>query len=55
MEFEISEGAYEISCPDALCPAQGALTIENEIMQLVSSSLLEKHQRYRLNRGMHPC
>lgn len=51
VEFEITEGAYEISCPDALCPAQGVLTVETEITGLVSASLLEKHQRYRLNRG----
>lgn len=50
VEFEILEGAYEISCPDALCPVQGALTIE-EITQLSSASLVDKHNRYRLNRG----
>lgn len=50
VEFEILEGAYEISCPDALCAAQGALNTA-EIAQLTSSSLLDKHQRYRLNRG----
>lgn len=55
VEFEITEGAYEISCPDALCPAQGALNLENEISVLVSSSLLEKYQRYRLNRGLYNC
>lgn len=51
VEFEITEGAYEISCPDALCPSQGVLAVEDEIAKLVSGSLLEKHQRYRLNRG----
>lgn len=50
VEFEILEGAYEISCPDALCPAQGALALD-EITKLASSSLLDKHIRYRLNRG----
>ncbi|XP_058125764.1 mediator of RNA polymerase II transcription subunit 1 [Anopheles ziemanni] len=49
VEFEISEGAYEVSCPDAQCPAQGILTIA-EITALASSSLVEKHHRYRLNR-----
>lgn len=49
IEFEISEGAYEVSCPDAMCPAQGIITIA-EITSLASSSLVEKHHRYRLNR-----
>ncbi|XP_049292923.1 mucin-5AC [Anopheles funestus] len=49
IEFEISEGAYEVSCPDAMCPAQGIITIA-EITELASSSLVEKHHRYRLNR-----
>ncbi|XP_058832850.1 uncharacterized protein LOC131690825 [Topomyia yanbarensis] len=49
IEFEISEGAYEVSCPDAMCPAQGIITI-GEITSLASSSLVEKHHRYRLNR-----
>lgn len=49
IEFEISEGAYEVSCPDAMCPAQGIITI-GEITSLASLSLVEKHHRYRLNR-----
>ncbi|KAJ6640971.1 putative E3 ubiquitin-protein ligase, partial [Pseudolycoriella hygida] len=49
VEFEIMEGAYEISCPDALCPAQGILSLD-EITKLSSSSLIDKHNRYRLNR-----
>lgn len=48
VEFEILEGAYEISCPDAMCQSQGILTI-SEIMLLASNSLMDKHQRYRLN------
>lgn len=51
VEFEISEGAYEISCPDAMCTAQGILTVDNEIAALVSTELLEKHKRFRLYRG----
>lgn len=51
VEFEISEGAYEISCPDASCPTQAALTIENDLQKLVSSDFIQKFQRYRLNRG----
>ncbi|XP_055608761.1 uncharacterized protein LOC129756032 [Uranotaenia lowii] len=49
VEFEISEGAYEVSCPDAMCPAQGIISI-TEITALASASLVEKHHRYRLNR-----
>ncbi|KAB0792573.1 hypothetical protein PPYR_14532 [Photinus pyralis] len=49
VEFEIAEGAYDISCPDAQCPSQGALT-EDEIDRLVGKDLLQKHKKYRLNR-----
>lgn len=51
VEFEIQEGAYDISCPDALCPNQGILSISNEISALVTPELLERHKRFRLNRG----
>lgn len=50
VEFEISEGAYEVSCPDALCPSQGIVSI-TEITGLAAPSLVTKHHRYRLNRG----
>lgn len=50
VEFEIAEGAYDISCPDAQCPSQGVLQI-NEVECLVGSRLVEKHRKYRLNRG----
>ncbi len=50
VEFEISEGAYELSCPDALCSSQGIVSLD-EISQLASASLVSKHHRYRLNRG----
>jgi E3 ubiquitin-protein ligase RNF144 len=50
VEFEISQGAYEISCPDAMCESQGVLSL-TEIENLVNSDVLEKHKRYRLNRG----
>ncbi|XP_075165786.1 uncharacterized protein LOC142238121 [Haematobia irritans] len=49
VEFEISEGAYEISCPDAQCPEQGAMTLP-EIAMLTTTNLMKKHHRYRLNR-----
>lgn len=51
VEFEIVEGAYEISCPDALCEKQGVITVD-EIERLVSEENFEKHKRFRLNRGM---
>lgn len=50
VEFEISEGAYDISCPDAQCSSQGVLQLD-EIKRLAGNELLEKHQKYRLNRG----
>lgn len=49
IEFEILEGAYEISCPDAMCPSQGVVTM-TEIAAL-TPDLMMKHNRYRLNRG----
>lgn len=55
VEFEILEGAYEISCPDALCPHQGVMNIENDIAVLVTSELVEKHKHFRLNRGKSIC
>lgn len=51
VEFEISEGAYELSCPDALCNSQGVVSLV-EISLLASQSLVAKHHRYRLNRGL---
>lgn len=50
IEFEILEGAYEISCPDAMCPSQGVVTMA-EIAALTTPDLMLKHNRYRLNRG----
>ncbi|XP_039284425.1 uncharacterized protein LOC111059359 isoform X2 [Nilaparvata lugens] len=49
VEFEINEGAYEISCPDALCEQQGVITMA-EMERLVSADTLDKHKRFRLNR-----
>ncbi|XP_054286970.1 E3 ubiquitin-protein ligase RNF144A-like [Macrosteles quadrilineatus] len=49
VEFEIGEGAYEISCPDALCEKQGVMSL-NEIERLVPEENFEKHKRFRLNR-----
>lgn len=51
VEFEIQEGAHDISCPDALCASQGVLSITNDIVRLVSPEMLDKHKRFRLNRG----
>jgi len=50
VEFEIEEGAYEISCPDAQCD-HGAILSLKEISSLVSVELMEKHCKFRLNRG----
>lgn len=52
VEFEITAGAYEVSCPDAQCETQGVVSID-EISLLAESSLVTKHYRYRLNRGMN--
>jgi E3 ubiquitin-protein ligase RNF144 len=51
VKFEIAEGAYDISCPDAQCPSKGVLH-EEEIKRLAGDDLFEKHKKYRLNRGM---
>jgi len=50
VEFEINQGAYNISCPDAQCPKLGIIQLE-EIEALVSIDEIEKHQRFRLNKG----
>ena len=50
IEFEIQEGAYDISCPDAQCDKQGVISLP-EIENLVSKELVEKHNKFRLNRG----
>lgn len=50
VEFEIEEGAYEISCPDAQCDWASVLSLK-EIATLVSPELMEKHHKFRLNRG----
>ncbi|CAK1544902.1 unnamed protein product [Leptosia nina] len=48
VEFEICNGAYEVSCPDARCSTSGALSLD-EISKLVSSSTLDKHIKFRIN------
>lgn len=52
VEFEIEEGAYEISCPDSQCDWASILTLK-EISTLVSPELMEKHNKFRLNRGIY--
>lgn len=47
--FEIQEGAYDISCPDAQCPMQGVVSM-TEIESLVGLDLTQKHRRFRLYR-----
>ncbi|KAK0182783.1 hypothetical protein PV327_000882 [Microctonus hyperodae] len=51
VEFEIEEGAYDISCPDAQCEWSSILTL-NEISSLVTPELMEKHHKFRLNRDV---
>ncbi|CAF4926251.1 unnamed protein product [Pieris macdunnoughi] len=48
VEFEVCNGAYEVSCPDARCSTSAALSID-EISKLVNSNLLEKHIKFRIN------
>lgn len=47
--FEILEGAYDISCPDAQCALEGVVTMA-EIESLVETPMVDKHKRFRLNR-----
>lgn len=50
-EYEIEKGAYEISCPDAQCE-QGVMLSLKEISSLVGPELMDKHHKFRLNRGV---
>jgi len=46
--FEVMEGAYDISCPDQDCPAQGVLN-QHQMERLTSKELMDKHRTFRLN------
>lgn len=48
--MEVMEAAYDISCPDSTCDKQGILTLQ-EIESLVSTDLMEKHRKFRLDKG----
>eukprot|EP00096_Caligus_rogercresseyi_P010392 TRINITY_DN3773_c0_g1_i1.p1 TRINITY_DN3773_c0_g1~~TRINITY_DN3773_c0_g1_i1.p1 ORF type:complete len:587 (-),score=168.11 TRINITY_DN3773_c0_g1_i1:831-2591(-) len=48
LTFEILEGAYEISCPDAECEKEGVIAPE-EIEKIIGRELFDKHMAYRLN------
>ncbi|KAG7295820.1 hypothetical protein JYU34_020893 [Plutella xylostella] len=48
VEFEVCNGAYEVSCPDARCRAGAALALD-EIAALVEPHVMEKHLKFRLN------
>lgn len=50
VEFEVCNGAYEVSCPDDRCSAGAALALD-EISLLVTPSVMEKHLKFRLNHG----
>ena len=49
--MEVSEGAYEISCPDSECEKQEGKIQMSEIETLVGSELYEKHKSFRLDTG----
>ncbi len=48
--FEVSEGAYDISCPDPECDKQGVLQM-SEIEAIAGRDMAEKHKVFRLNTG----
>ncbi|XP_046968510.1 probable E3 ubiquitin-protein ligase RNF144A isoform X2 [Vanessa cardui] len=48
VEFEVCNGAYEVSCPDDRCSTGAALALD-EISSLVACSVMEKHLKFRLN------
>jgi hypothetical protein len=48
--MEVMEAAYDISCPDSTCDKQGILALQ-EIESLVSTDLMEKHIKFRLDKG----
>ncbi|XP_037294810.1 probable E3 ubiquitin-protein ligase RNF144A isoform X2 [Manduca sexta] len=48
VEFEVCNGAYEVSCPDARCRVGAALALD-EISALVEPAVMEKHRKFRLN------
>ena len=50
VEFEVCNGAYEVSCPDAKCRVGAALNLD-EISELVEPTVMEKHLKFRLNHG----
>lgn len=49
VEYEIQEGAYDISCPDAQCRQQGTVSIA-EVETLVTRQMMDRYLRFRLNR-----
>lgn len=52
VEFEVCNGAYEVSCPDARCRLGAALSLD-EISLLLEPPLMEKHMKFRLNHGQY--
>ena len=49
--MEVTEGAYEVSCPDPQCDkVEGKLQM-SEIENIVGNELAEKHKTFRLNTG----
>eukprot|EP00092_Neocalanus_flemingeri_P008234 GFUD01008879.1.p1 GENE.GFUD01008879.1~~GFUD01008879.1.p1 ORF type:complete len:723 (+),score=158.25 GFUD01008879.1:627-2795(+) len=48
INFEVMEGAYDISCPDPGCPIQGVLN-QVQMEGLTDKELIDKHRTFRLN------
>ena len=51
--MEVSEAAYEISCPDSECEKQDGKIQMSEIEILAGSELFEKHKSFRLDTGIN--
>lgn len=51
VEFEIGQGAYEISCPDDMCKSSQGIISLREIENLVTPETYQRHLRFRKNKG----
>ncbi len=49
--MEVSEGAYDISCPDPECDKNGVLQAA-EIENFAGKEVADRHRIIRLNTGM---
>ena len=48
LRYQIINGAYKITCPDAKCSRKGCFSL-NEIVDFVGKDLFEKHMKFRLD------